>query len=357
MIYHEGLGSNGLAVIADARTETDWKSGGVLRLWSLGHACLGKREWEQTLRITLRDWKQSPLARAELNAAREDVFALLAARGIKAAVLMQTGAQKRVKTVHQAWNLLRPGNPYAWAGTVIKERGIQFVPCLNPSNYDYVYTWLTQRWFQRAKSLAASITTVVIWPKLLINPNEEMLNALDTLSTTNLVSVDIETNTGGSLITALGFSSADLAVSIPWDSFPVSGTGEMEPGILDYPLGEQIKSKALQLLASDIPKVGQNFSFDIYALRERGFSVGGEAEDTLLLGRTVYPQFKRNLQQLAAYEFAIEPWKSEHKAPNAPKGVKEYDKWLATPLETRLYNCKDCLVTHWLYTALMEKLA
>jgi hypothetical protein len=357
-VFTAGDGSNGLAFIVDARSKTCREINGCLDLWGIGNRYLGKREWKNTLRIALRDYGTLPWSMAQVREHKEEVEGVLRSAGVKAVAMLQSPLIPGVKTSHSAWNMFgRGGSPYKYGGTVWQEDGLWRCPLLNPQSYEYAYGWLFQRWFVQALAVAKGQVRPLPWPRIVTMPGPDMLDALVEIGADQgPLSIDIETNMGGSIITAIGLSSATLAVSVGWDGYMIAGRSEWEAGIEQHPMGQVIRDLVAGLIESDIPKVGQNIIFDQNILRKRGINIGGEVHDTLLMGRVAFPQFRRGLQQLAAIEFCVNPWKSFHKPAKPPRGLVEFDPWLSTPPETRHYNGQDCLVTRLLYHALGKRI-
>lgn len=358
MVYTSGSGTNGLAVIVDARTQFDHDCDEVLDGWSIGRNALGKIAWEQTLRIALRDYGTKPWSMAQVREVKPDVDAIIESAGITTMVMMQTPLIPGVKQKHAAWNMYgRGGSPYKWAGTVWHEDGLFRCPVLHPNNYEYVYGWLIKRWLRQAHAVAAGKLRPMPWPEFHLEVDGRMLHALSQLrASAEPVAVDIETNTGGAIITAIGLSNGQYTVSVPWDGYKIAGIDGWEQAIDEYYVGPLVKSAVLDVLACDVPKILHNGAFDVFQLRKRGIPVGGRLEDTLLLHRTIYPQYRHGLQQAAATEFCVEPWKAFHKPPKADKSKNaDYDVWLATPEKTRHYNCQDSYVTYYLFKTLKWK--
>lgn len=356
-----GNGENGLLVLCDSRTSYDVQMGGVLDLWGFGNSALGRKEWGKTLRVAIREHKEAPLGAKALVKLRPELNSIIAKHNIKCVMVIESPpARGDHKKKNNAWNLLGyPGNPYKWAGTVDRRPdGVFVCPVLNYYGHEYVYSWLARRQFIQALEVARGRVRPMEWPTLISTPNQDMLDALLQLqvSSEDLV-IDIETNLAHTIFTAIGVGNSDLAVSVPWDSFQISATDRYEPGIDDYPLGAEIKAVLLGLLASSIPKVGHNFAFDVFQLRERGISVGGEVHDTLDMSHSVFNQFNKSLQQACAIVMTVEPWKSLHKPPKPKKKSVNFDPWMATPSETRVYNCKDVVATARLRKALLKVLA
>jgi len=357
MPYHAGEGVNGLAVIVDSRTKNCQELDGVLDVWGLGNRALGKREWRKTLRVALRDVGTAPFSMVEVRQQKEEIDKILQMHKISTVVLVQTPATPGVRQAHSAWNMYgRGGSPYKWAGTAWMENGLYRAPILNPVNYEYVYDWLLCRWVQQAHALAAGKIKPMPWPDTHIVPDAKALEILERIGKDQNVpvAVDIESNVAGTLITAIGFSNEKGTVSVPWDGYPIAGSfGEIEPALAEYPLGDTIYKKCVELLESAQPKIFHNGAYDTFMLAKRDINVGNFAHDTLLMHRVVYPQYRHGLQMACATEFCVEPWKCFFKPPKV--GADE-DKWLGCPTDMRTYNCQDSYATYQLYQSLKGKL-
>lgn len=359
-MYTSGSGDNHLMVLCDARTKSCYESGGVLDFWGAGNRFLGRREWGRTLRVAVRDYKQPPLHAKALKQLRPELDCLIRDHGIKAVLILQSppsrgGDNEKVGT--NAWRILGgTGSLYGWSGTAWRTDGPWLAPSLNPAGYDWVYHWLIRRWFIQALAVAQGRVQPRVWPTIVTAPGPEMLATLQRIAESDEpLAVDIETSMGGGLLSAIGLGTRSMAVSIPWQGYPVTGKGYYEPGIEELPGGIAIRDLALSILKSNRAKIGHNLNFDIFQLRNRKFDIGGEIHDTLLMARSVYPQYRRGLQQVAAMEYCTEPWKSLWKPPSTAK--KAGDIYLADPQGMRLYNCKDVVSTAWIFDSLERKLA
>lgn len=344
-------------MLVDARTKTCYDTDSCLDYWRPRNY-YGDRVWGKVLRIALREYNDAPLSIAQTRELKPQVDALLAERGISTLVLMQTTAFPGEIVRHSAWNMYgRPGSPFKWAGCVWQEDGFFKCPILNPNSYEHVYEWIIRRWFQQAYAVASSRLRPLPWPKLTVDVDEEMSATLEAIASNrdDPVSVDIETNIGGTIITAIGFSNSAGTVSIPWDGFAISGTDEMEPALSSYGLGKQLEHTARAILASSQPKVFHNGAFDIFQLGKRGIRVENFAFDTLLMHRVAYPQYKHGLQFAAATEFTVEPWKCFWRPPTKVRASKGDDIWLSDPRAMHLYNCQDSFMTYKLYESLRWK--
>lgn len=337
-MFVDGSGSNGLAILTCSRTESDKNSGGVLRYWGFGPACIGRSEWDKTLRIAVREHGDAAENKRAITASTARLWQLLKERNIRALIVMAappSGEGKNEK--NDAWTLAtgRSDNPYGWAGTAELKHGVYICPVLNPNGWEWAYHWLIRRWFLQALGIARGI----ILPRPFANSG---------ILTKDYTTIDIETSKDRTILTFIGVGDSEGAFSVGWDEYQIAGTDR-----LAAPRSVYQENSIREILASDKPKVGHNLSFDIFELRRRGFEVNGEIHDTLLLARTVYPQFARGLQQSTAIEFCVEPWKKLYKAPRVGRGL---DKWIADPEGTRLYNLKDVQATSWIFEALMGKI-
>ena len=338
-LLYDGIGSNGLAFIADQRTETCTGIGGVYRHWAFGRACLGQ-EWQKALRIAVREYKTPHLNTKQCKALTPELAILLKTYNIKTLIVLQSPPARGAESVHHnAWTVAtgRTDNPYGWAGTC-EDRGDYFLcPILHPGTYEWAYWWLIRRWMCRALSVARGDIHPFVWPTRLCPYDPAYL------------AVDIETNMKRDIISCIGLGTSRGACTFNWDTYQVAGTELVEPG-----RSESDEVYVRYMLASNIPKVGHNFSFDVHELRRRGIEVNGEIHDTLLLCKSIYGQYRRGLQQVAAIEGCIEPWKSLYKPKRVRKGQ---DPWVADPEGTRAYNTKDVIATGLIWESLSEKLA
>lgn len=341
----DGPGSNHLMIMFDRRTDVDVQVGGVMRRSGFGRAALGETEWKKTIRVSILDYKQEPHKAKEMGAVRQSINSIINSHSINTVVVLQSSQFADVRTTNLAWNVFKPGSPYNWAGTVLPINGVNVCPVLNPYNADWAYNWLIRRQLIQAHSLATGTLRCREWPTLITVPGPSMTSELERLLKAPYVAIDIETDTKKSIISCIGISDGRGAVSVPWDDFVVAGTDRWEVGA-----AASTKDLVRQLLASGSTKIGHNFTFDVYNLGQHGIEVRGPLEDTLLMSHSIFPQFRKGLQQCAAMCFAIEPWKSLHKPPT----MKDGDKWLATPEATRLYNAKDATATVWIYEKFLE---
>lgn len=356
-MFYNGTGKNGLAVIVDARTKADRESGGCLDTSRWRHF-LGEHEWNRTLRVALREYQTEPFRAKDLPQVESGVSHLLRQMGITTLLLMQSPATAGVRQVHSAWNIYgHPGSPYKWAGTVQKHKALYIAPILNPSNYEDVYEWLIRRWFQQAHAVACGRITPMPWPRMLhTTPDTQMVSALTAICEDSIspIAVDIETNIGGTIITAIGLSNGTHTISAPWDGFHISGTDTNEQCLSAYTHGDTVRRLVLKCLRTVTPKILHNGAFDVYELSKRGITVTNFKHDTLLLHRVAFPQYRHGLQQACASLFCVTPWKCIWKPPSTVRGSGE-DVWLSDPVAMRNYNGQDAYATWQLYNHLRGK--
>lgn len=96
-----------------------------------------------------------------------------------------------------------------------------------------------------------------------------------------------------------------------------------------------------QILASNMPKVNHNIKFDDHQCSLWGFKVNEIIDDSMLLAHSVYPEFPKKLQFHTSVQTSIPYYKDEGSDFNPKYKDKLY-----------LYNAKDCLATHQVYTGL-----
>lgn len=117
------------------------------------------------------------------------------------------------------------------------------------------------------------------------------------------LSVDIETATGS--ITMIGFArSRDNAIVVPFFDRARGG---------NYWSDEECELCARhwvqRLLESDIPKLGQNFLYDIQYLLREGYSLRAFTDDTMLLHHSLYPEMRKGLGFLGSIYTSEPAWK------------------------------------------------
>lgn len=120
--------------------------------------------------------------------------------------------------------------------------------------------------------------------------------------------------------------------------------------ILDYKIPEDDRVLMLyqvaKLLSSSLPKVNQNVKFDWRKLRRFGFEVNNVSGDTLLGASCLYAEFPKNLGFLTSIYTDMPYFKDEG---------KEFDPRSYSRERLYLYNAKDSLATHQVYSKQLEE--
>lgn len=137
------------------------------------------------------------------------------------------------------------------------------------------------------------------YPKrtLLIEPSLSDIRAFkrDCLAS-NLLSTDIETGWGQ--ITCIAFApTAELAMCIPFVDLRKPGRSYWPTATAERDAWLEVK----ELCESPVPKVGQNFTYDIqWLMRLKGIAVRNYRYDTRLQHKVMYPELPADLASMAA---------------------------------------------------------
>lgn len=102
-----------------------------------------------------------------------------------------------------------------------------------------------------------------------------------------------------------------------------------------------------RLLVSPIPKINQNIKYDIGKLERYGFKVSNVVGDTMLATNCIYPEFAKNLGFLTSIYTDLPYFKDEG---------KEYDPKTDKRDKFYMYNAKDSLAVHQIYTKQQDDL-
>lgn len=128
-------------------------------------------------------------------------------------------------------------------------------------------------------------------------------------------------------------------------SFCFDGFESVCVPLLDLNVDRSVRALLMELIAklldSPITKVNQNIKFDWKVLNRYGFSVRNVVGDTMLAARIIYPEFPANLGFLTSIYTDLPYFKDEG---------KEFDPARNTKDRLYLYNAKDSLATHQIYT-------
>jgi DNA polymerase I-like protein with 3'-5' exonuclease and polymerase domains/uracil-DNA glycosylase len=141
---------------------------------------------------------------------------------------------------------------------------------------------------------------------------------------------DIETFLGH--ITAIGFCyDGREAISIPLTDFKI-------------PLEERVELVELidKVWRSDKDKVNQNIKYDQWVSEHWGYVYENVKDDTMLRTHSMYPELPKGLDFLTSIHTEIPYYKDEG---------KEFDPSKHSKDQLYLYNAKDCLATHLVYSS------
>lgn len=121
--------------------------------------------------------------------------------------------------------------------------------------------------------------------------------------------------------------------------------------ILDYHINEDDRILMLlavaELLRSDIPKVNQNVKFDWRKLEKWGLTVKNVVGDTMIAANCLYCEFPKNLGFLTSIYTDMPYFKDEG---------KDYDPSSYDRQKLYIYNAKDSLATHQIYSSQLSEL-
>lgn len=133
---------------------------------------------------------------------------------------------------------------------------------------------------------------------------EEVDDFLGKCHFSDLLSVDIETGWG--CITCIGFGpDAHSAMCVPFVDLRTANKSYWR----DPEDEVQMWGMVRDLLASPVPKLGQNFTYDAQWLYEYGLSVRNYRHDTRLLHHALYPELDKDLGTMAALYTDLGGWK------------------------------------------------
>lgn len=102
-----------------------------------------------------------------------------------------------------------------------------------------------------------------------------------------------------------------------------------------------------RILRSPLPKVNQNIKYDQKILERWGFKVNNIVGDTMLASSVLYCEFPKNLGFLTSIYTELPYFKDEGKEIDLDKGKKN---------RYYLYNAKDSLAAHQIYTKQKEEI-
>jgi uracil-DNA glycosylase family 4 len=121
----------------------------------------------------------------------------------------------------------------------------------------------------------------------------------------DLLSVDIETGWGQ--ITTVGLAPDHLrAMSVPFLDLRKPNRNYWPTAAMEVEVWEVLR----EVLESDVPKLGQNFTYDFaWLLRKHGINVRNYRHDTRLMHHNLYPELPKSLEFMGATYTDLGPWK------------------------------------------------
>jgi len=217
---------------------------------------------------------------------------------------------------------------------------IRIIPILGPNPYlyqDYKMRFISRIDFQKVAQHQYNTEPIkdygMVW---VCETGVALRNFIDRhYATSKFLTFDIET-----------FANIPTCISFCFD-----GHESVCVPILDYkiPLDQCVCmfQLVLKLLASPIPKVNQNIKFDWRKLNRLGWTVNNVIGDTMLAQGLLYCEFPKNLGFLTSIYTSMPYFKDEG---------KEFDPAKYDRKKLYLYNAKDSLATHQIFSQQQEEL-
>lgn len=198
---------------------------------------------------------------------------------------------------------LTPGGPLA--------PGVKLLPTYHPSAVQR--QWKLLPLFVRdlvKAAYEASRGPKIIYPKveLLVEPSYgDVKDFMAECRKSDLLSTDIET--GWHQITCIGFApTPDRAMCIPFVDLRKADRSYWSSAHQEVLVWKLIRDV---LEDPKVPKLGQNFTYDVYwLLKRQGIRVMGYGEDTRLMHGTLYPELPKDLASMAASYTRFGAWKA-----------------------------------------------
>jgi hypothetical protein len=168
-----------------------------------------------------------------------------------------------------------------------------------------------------------------------IHADDAAAAALKSLYGAPAITADIENIPGAEIVTIVGVSNGEIAVSVQWQN------GNPGP-----------KRLVQEVIGSAGILIGHNvIDHDIPRLKKEGFTIPDQVFDTYLASGVVRNQFRHGLQICVANELPVPPWKTVFQAAQAARtGAKSYTArfWTEYPEQQREYNTMDAFCNHLL---------
>jgi DNA polymerase I-like protein with 3'-5' exonuclease and polymerase domains/uracil-DNA glycosylase len=209
--------------------------------------------------------------------------------------------------------------------------GLKVIPLLRPSfilQGQWKYFWIGMQDFQRVRRESVSkVIKPLAWTSH-INPQaKDVIAFFNSIGSDALWCIDIETR--GGYIACFSVASGSTALCVPLQN--TCGT--------NYFVGDEARIwRALQELMNRNPNlIGQNLTFDLDYLMDRGLEPSGIFMDTMVAHAILHPEFPKGLDFLASIYTSMPYYKDEGKTWNS----KVPDKQLWE------YNNKDTITTLW----------
>lgn len=326
----------------------------VLDLWQLGRYALGPL-WATTTRAALWQAHDKP-TKKQAAQRRADFLCWLVKSKARHVLLLPTadasmGGHQAPLHGTQAWQALGPpDNIEAMRGTRWDRDGIEITVAFPVAKrVKELQRWCTANWLR-----ALEAPTLRPDPEqVAIHPGAKMRMLLAAMRGRPLA-VDLEFHPDIDLITAVGLSDGERAVSIPMDPFNAKGSHVREPGLFSYRDGLAIYERLAALLAAPTPKVAHNYVADVPRLTRRGLKVGGPLHDTFAAHAIAYPELRHGLQAACASVLPVPPWKSLYR-PSVARGITRDDAewWTTDGTALRAYNALDSFHTLHLARAVL----
>ena len=262
------------------------------------------------------------------------------------------------------WALTGKGEVRMWRGyplpaiapfEFLNERGVIIYPTYHPSFVLRTPGHLPVEkidW-QRAIEMKRGEIKPWVWADRHIDPDVNMLQALERIRRAEWAGVDVETagtNPFVADLLCIGLGVADgegekeEAVSVPWPS-----------------ANADISALTKEILAlGKIRKALHNGPYDWTSLATWSAPLSNIDFDTMIAHRIVAPQLPHDLGFVASLEFAAPRWKSLHKVGDDRKGSERWAIARGDGVRYRAlreYNCGDALMTAKLRSALERRMS
>lgn len=334
----------------DAESSPEPGHQSVLANWIWGREVWG-HQWRNVARVALFEFGQDVNTKARAAVKRE-LRDLLVKTQPKRIVVLQSRSKSAKKVYDDnyaqgkhtgtiAWDFFQPPAPIRdMAGTLWDTPYGLVMPMLNSQNVDYVYGDCIYNWLTWTKDLREPVQPP---PEATagLHIRAELVGLLEAAKAGKPITFDLETFNTQDLITCVGLSDGERAVSVPWEPFTPYGQSYLEPGLHLTDKGDLVR----EIFRTARVVAGHNIlRFDLPYLARKGIPVPGRPFDTYLAHGVTLNQFRHGLQACVAQEMPVAPWKTLHRASAAKSGLdpdKHAEAWIQEPRELRSYNLRD----------------